>query len=162
MQVNTTPRVYCLVGIVEQHWALGRGRRDPETKVSLEYRHLLRARNKHSPPPKKSSLPIVSAAPAHVCSQQTEKPKCTSSCTITTSILNKITPAVPVWLMGCVWEQRHKDKLPAPPPAFHCCASYIGEEPPGELSQTWSPQEHTGAATAATYAYVFMSDARAN
>lgn len=46
--------------------------------------------------------------------------KCTASHTITTSILNKITPAVPVWLMGRAWEQRRRDK----PPAAACSVSH--------------------------------------
>lgn len=130
---------------------------------NLEYYRLLRARNRHSPPPKKALSPLFPLLRPTCAPSKARSQKCTFSCTIPTSILNKITPAVPVWLMGRVWEQRRKDKPPATPPAFHCCASYIGEkQPPGELSQTRSPQEHSGAATVATYAYVGTSDAKAN
>ena len=109
----------------------------------IEDCHLLSARNRHS---LQNSLPIVSLAPAHMCSLPNHEAKCTSSRTITTSILNKITPPVPVWLMGRVWEQRRGDKLPA----AACSISHIrwalsiGEELPGERSQTWSPKERTG------------------
>lgn len=124
-----------------------RGGKVRRRRKRVEGCHLLSARNRHSHPPLHTSAPVL---PPHclfrssprVLLGKTAEPKCTSSRTITTSILNKITPAVPVWLMGCVREQRRADK---PPAAFHVrWALSIGEELPGELSQTSSPQEHTG------------------
>lgn len=58
---------------------------------------------------------VVSPPPAHVRSKQTAGAQCTSASahTIATSVLKEITPAVPVWLMGRVSEQRRGDKPPA-------------------------------------------------
>lgn len=88
------------------------------------------------------------------------KPKYTSSRTIITSILNKITPAVPVWLMGHVWEQRHKDKLPAAACSIPLLGSIYrsraawGVEPNIEPLRTcWDGEQDSLAATSvAAYA----------
>lgn len=95
--------------------------------------------------------------------------KCTSSHTITTSILNKITPAVPVWLMGRVWEQRRKDKPPAAASSIshtlgsiHRRGAAWGVEPNIEPTRAhWHKEQESSAATAAA-AYAAMSEARAN
>lgn len=114
----------------------------------------------HSPPDPKLPPHCLSSSSPRVLPANREA-KCTSSRTITTSILNKITPAVPVWLMGRVWEQRRRDK----PPADACSISHTlgsihrrgaawGAEPNIEPTRVhWHREQESLAATAAAVAY---------
>lgn len=113
---------------------------------------------------KKNSSPwSVMLSAVHVFSQQTVTP----NHTITTSILNKITPPVPVWLLGRVWEHGRRDKPPVDARSpLHMPAQSIGDELLGDRSQVCSPQEHTGNENEDTELLLkpltTMSEARAN
>lgn len=126
----------------------------------IEDCHLLSARYRHSLPPDPKLPPhCLSCSSPRVLSVNHEA-KCTSNRTITTSILNKITPAAPVWLMGRVWEQRRRDKLPAAacsishtPGSIHRRGTAWGVEPNIEPTRAhWHMERESLAATAAAVA----------
>lgn len=109
----------------------------------------------HFPSPIQTPSPFVYPVLAHVCFEQNCEAQCTSRRTIATSALNKITPAVPVWLMGRVREQRRRDK----PLAAACSISHTlgsihgrgaswGAEPNHQTHERCRKQESGAASTA--------------